>query len=327
MTQKIGLIYGGKSPEHEVSIMSAKGILDNYDQDKFVIESIFIAKDGRFHPDETMSANYDFHSRSAEIDIYFPILHGAGGEDGEIQGLIRSVSKPFVGSDILGSAICLDKGVAKQLFAHNHIPQTEFVLLDFDRDNQAALNLKLTFVKEQFVFPVFVKAANLGSSVGVYKVSTPDRLAEKCYNAKEFCSRVVIEQGVTGGREIEVSVLSNTVTDIRCSLPGEIKAGAEFYDYDDKYKNNAAELIVPAELRPEQLKELDDLAKQVYLLATCRGFARVDFFITADGQILVNEINTIPGFTPISMYPKLWAASGLSYRDLISHLIHLGLNK
>ncbi|PIR93973.1 D-alanine--D-alanine ligase A [Candidatus Falkowbacteria bacterium CG10_big_fil_rev_8_21_14_0_10_39_11] len=323
---RVGLIYGGKSPEHTVSTMSAQGILNNIDQDKFEVTGIFIAKDGNFYTDATQSNAYDFFVGSKELDVYFPILHGAGGEDGEIQGLIKSVGKPFVGSDVLASAICLDKGITKQLFAHNNIPQTDFVLINFDCDDTSQLNAKLNQAKKQLIFPVFVKAANLGSSVGVYKVDTHDQLIEKCYNAKEYDSRVLIEQGIVDGREVEVSVLGNG-RDLQCSVVGEIKVGSDFYDYDDKYKNNQAELIVPADLTPQQIIEITDLAKKVFMLTTCSGFARVDFFISSAGKILVSEINTIPGFTPISMYPKLWAASGLPYRDLIGKLIELGLSK
>ena len=345
---RVGLIFGGKSPEHEVSVLSAKGILQNIDSEKFSIIEIGIDKAGDFWTAEKLSDRlengvvevdglagarpamagvrpFDFFRDGKDIDVYFPILHGAGGEDGEIQGLIRSTNKKFVGADILASAICLDKGIFKSLLAATTIPQTAFKVLDFDKMRPELIKRIVSSAHDCLRFPIFVKPCNLGSSVGISKVSNTGQLSAAVDSAKKFDSRIVIEESVENAREIEVSVLGNGYADIRVSLPGEIVPGAEFYDYNDKYKNDKSRTIAPADLPADLVARIQEFARAAYDLVCCRGFARVDFLLNDKGHIFLNEINTLPGFTPISMYPKMWEASGLSFKNLVTKLIELAL--
>ncbi|MFH0814590.1 MAG: D-alanine--D-alanine ligase family protein [Candidatus Falkowbacteria bacterium] len=341
----VGLIFGGKSPEHEVSIMSAKGIIDNIDRKKFAVVEIGIDKHGNFWTAENFlkqisqgvvdavtveqvgAKQFDFFVDGKNVDVFFPILHGAGGEDGEIQGLIRSVNKKFVGADILASAVCLDKGIFKSLLRAKNIPQTKFEILDFNKMSAEVINEQLSNVKNAFCFPIFVKPCNLGSSVGIVKVKDARQLGAAVEHARTFDNRIIIEESIEGAREIEVSVLGNKYDDTRVSLPGEIIPGAEFYDYDDKYKSDKSKTVAPADLSEEVILRIQKLARETYDLVCCHGFARVDFLVDPQGNIFLNEINTIPGFTQISMYPKMWEASGLKYQNLITKLIELALSR
>ncbi len=323
----VGIIYGGKSPEHEVSIVSAKGVIENINREKFSAVKIFIDKKGQFWLDNKNRKRFDPFVDASKIDVFFPVLHGYGGEDGEIQGLLCSINKPFVGADILASGICLDKGIFKLILKAEGLPQTRFAVLDFTKTAKASMRIAIIEIKLKFRFPVFVKPCNLGSSVGIFKVKNKNRLAGFIDQAKKFDSRIVIEESVEKCREIEISVLGNNYKNTKVSLPGEIVSGAEFYDYDDKYNNCKAKTVAPAELGARQIKQIQQLAMRAYNLVCCEGLARVDFLINQKGKIYINEINTIPGFTPISMYPKMWEASGLDYKRLITTLILLALKK
>jgi D-alanine-D-alanine ligase len=333
---EVGVFFGGVSPEHEVSIASAHGIVSNIDRSKFEVVEFFIDKKGAFWTGKNIlkkikNKNFknlkktDFNRLSKTIDVTFPILHGEGGEDGSIQGFFKTLGIPFVGAGIASSAVCLDKVIFKQLMSADKIPQTKFIFLDWQYDSQEDIDKKLVTVKNKFKFPLFVKPARTGSSVGVYKVKSFSKLNYFIKKSKKFDSKIIIEESVEKAREIEVSVIGNSTKDIKASLPGRIIPGAEFYDYDDKYKSNKTQFELPAKLPENKIKEIQSLAAKVYKISNCQGLARVDFLLGKNLKVYVNEINTLLGFTPISMYPKLWEATGFKYQDLISSLILLAL--
>jgi D-alanine-D-alanine ligase len=259
--------------------------------------------------------------RSEERTVVFPLLHGPLGEDGTIQGVLELANIPYVGTGVLGSAVSMDKGVAKQVLAANGIQQPEFRTLRESHISDAALRS----IADDLGFPLFVKPANMGSSVGISKAKNADELRRAVDAALTYDEWVVFEESVTG-REIEVAVLGNL--EAKASVPGEIVPSREFYDYEDKYLGDGAQLIVPARLSPDEATAVQKLALVVFHTLRAEGMARVDFFYEEGGRgFLCNEINTIPGFTPISMYPKLWQASGLSYSRLLDELIELALER
>jgi D-alanine-D-alanine ligase len=253
--------------------------------------------------------------------VVFPLLHGPLGEDGTVQGLLELAGVPYVGCGVLASALAMDKGKAKDMFAAHGIPQARHASLH-EHDLTPSTT---TDLEAQLGYPMFVKPANMGSSVGVTKAHDRVELQAALDLALQYDEWIVVEEAVSG-REIECGVLGNL--EPRASLPGEIRPGAEFYDYDDKYRTGAAELIIPADLPAGVTEQLQSLAIEAFRALGCEGMARVDFFYEEHGRgLLVNEINTIPGFTPISMYPKMWEASGLSYPDLIDELIRLAVER
>ena len=259
--------------------------------------------------------------RSEERTVVFPLLHGPLGEDGTIQGVLELANIPYVGTGVLGSAVSMDKGVAKQVLAANGIQQPEFRTLRDSHVTDAALRS----IADDLGFPIFVKPANMGSSVGITKAKNAEELRRAVDTALTYDEWVVFEESVRG-REIEVAVLGNIAA--KASVPGEIVPSREFYDYEDKYLGDGAQLIVPARLSPEETAAVQQLALVVFHTLRAEGMARVDFFYEEGGRgFLCNEINTIPGFTPISMYPKLWQASGLSYSRLLDELIELALER
>lgn len=314
----VGVFYGGTSPEHDISKISAAGILNNIDRTKFNVIEIFIEKNGEIAT--------DISSLKTTIDIAMPILHGEGGEDGSIQGFFKTLKIPFVGSDIISSAICLDKGIFNELMHYNGLPQAKFEILDSYSANDSLINEKINKINKTFNFPLFVKPARTGSSVGVVKVKNSEDLKSAIKTAKQFDNKIIVEESIENCTEIEVAVLGNSIDNIEVSLPGKIIPGAEFYDYEDKYLNNKTIFEIPANLPNHQINKIQQLAKQAYLVANCIGLARVDFLVNETG-IYLNEINTMPGFTPTSMYPKLWEESGLTYKDLITKLISIALTK
>ncbi|NQT49154.1 D-alanine--D-alanine ligase [Candidatus Kuenenbacteria bacterium] len=325
---KVGVVFGGKSPEHEVSIVSARGIIENIDKAIFGVVEIFIDKKGLFwFGNGKNKKRFDPFKNSKDIDVFFPIIHGQSGEDGEIQGLFRTINKPFVGADILASSICLDKGIFKLILKAEGLSQVEFEILDYKKMPEKQIASLISKTRKEFSFPVFVKPCNSGSSVGIYKVKNKKDLSKYINLSRKFDFRIVVEESVELAREIEVAVIGNNYSNIEASLPGEIIAGAEFYDYNDKYKDGKAETVAPANISSAQRVQIQKLAVEVYSLTCCEGLARVDFFIDKKGKIFINEINTLPGFTPISMYPKMWQASGLNYKSLITKLIMLALKK
>lgn len=333
------LIFGGVSAEHEVSILSARSVAEAAPKDAIEIIPVCLGRDGRFagtqrsqrilsgqersdHGDEGFS--FEGWLRSQKPDIAFPLIHGTGGEDGALQGFLETVGVAYVGSGVAASAIGMDKGAMKYVFAAAKLPIVDFVLVaerDWHRERERIVRA----VNNSLRLPYFVKPANSGSSIGVTKVKSDDGLAVAMEHAFRFDDKALVERGLDA-REIEVSVLGNEEPE--ASLPGEVVAGREFYDYEDKYIENKAQLIIPVKLPKDKVEELRRLAIGAFKAIGASGFARVDFFLErGTNRILINEINTIPGFTKISMYPKLWEATELKYGRLIVRLVELGLER
>ncbi|MCF6276868.1 MAG: D-alanine--D-alanine ligase [Candidatus Magasanikbacteria bacterium] len=332
----LGIFFGGISSEYDISIISAEGVLSSVDNKKFKIIEIFIDKKGIFWTGKNVIEKVknknlkelekvDLNNLAKKIDVAFPVLHGEGGEDGSIQGFLKTLKIPFVGADILASAVCLDKYIFNQLMVYNKISKPKFVGIDFLAEDKKEISRKIEKIKNKFKFPVFVKPSRAGSSIGVYKVEDKNKLESSIEKATKYDNRIVIEEAVNCAVEIEVSILGNSVKDFNISILGKIIPGADFYDYDDKYKEENAVFEIPAKLSNEQIKEIKKIALYAYKISNCQGLARVDFLMDKNNKIFLNEINTIPGFTPISMYPKLWIESGLSYKNLITKLVELAI--
>jgi D-alanine-D-alanine ligase len=308
---KLGIIYGGRSAEHEVSVNSAKNIIAAADPAKYEVAEIFIPRDAALPDLESVLAQ----------DVIFPVLHGPFGEDGTIQGLLKLAGKPFVGPGVLGSAVGMDKDVMKRLWRDAGLPIGKFMVL-LAHERQAA---SFKDISAELGLPFFLKPANMGSSVGVSKVRSEEEFIRALDLAFQFDRKIVIEEFIDG-REIECAVLGNA--DPKASVPGEIVPQHEFYSYDAKYTDaKGAELKIPAELEPATAARIRELAVRAFRVLDCEGLSRVDFFLKKDGTVLLNEINTIPGFTNISMYPKMWEASGIPYGALIDRLIELAVER
>jgi D-alanine-D-alanine ligase len=308
----VAVLYGGRTGEHEVSLNSAESVIRMMDPAKYDVQRILISNDGRWHP----RAIAPEPGANPDIDVVFPVLHGTFGEDGTVQGLLELADLPYVGAGVLASAVSMDKEVQKRLCAASGLPVVDYCVVA--RHCQVACPLP-------FPFPVFVKPANLGSSVGISKVKSCPELEPAIKFAAEFDRKIVIERGIVG-REFECSVLGNDYP--QASVPCEILPSRDFYDYEDKYLLNKAQTIVPADLSPTQTQQIQRLAIACYQAVECEGMARVDFLLeAATGKFFINEINTIPGFTSISMYPKMWEASGLAYPALIDRLIDLAIER
>jgi len=343
---RVGVIFGGRSGEHEVSLASAASVIRALDPEKYEAVPIGITKDGRWlvgtgaqkllpevlksgervllPPDPTSAALVPIvpsaEHPAVSVDVVFPVLHGTFGEDGTVQGLLELAGLPYVGAGVLASAVGMDKDVQKRLFAEAKLPIVPFIAVrrsEWERDRVKVIRL----VKKKFRFPVFVKPATLGSSVGMTRVKSPHELSAALDLAAEYALKILVERCVTA-REIEVSVLGND--NVRASIPGEILPHREFYDYRAKYLEQGTQLLIPAPLRKKQVATFQDFAVRAFRAIEGAGMARCDFFLEKKtGKIFVNELNTIPGFTSISMYPKMWEASGLSYPQLIDRLIEL----
>jgi D-alanine-D-alanine ligase len=382
---RVGILFGGRSGEHEVSLLSAASVFNAIDQNKYEVVPVGITKDGRWltaadaerllhgkaadathahlragdpeatpgaavlasgeavivppEPQHRSGSLTPFQTeanlarrasdRAINVDIIFPVLHGTFGEDGTIQGLLELADLPYVGAGVLGSAVGMDKDIMKSLFLAARLPIVKHVtVLRRDWETDAKKIHKL--VESKLKYPVFVKPANLGSSVGISKAHDRKELGPAIEEAAKFDRKIVIEQGVGGkkhkAREIECSVLGND--NPTASVPGEIVPGKEFYDYTAKYLDEGSQLIIPANLSKAETRKVQQLALSAFKAVDCSGLARVDFLMDPKTRkIYLNEINTMPGFTSISMYPKLWAASGLAYADLIERLIQLGLER
>lgn len=340
MKQKtsVTIIFGGRSAEHDVSLQSASAVYRHLNPEKYTIQSIFINREGKWKPvmsplvsqaDLNKGPFYSFLSWAQIIseprektDIYFPVLHGPYGEDGTIQGLFEMADVAYTGSSVLSSALAMDKDVAKTIFKALGLPVGDYLTVrkpDFQNDPAYSVDI----VKRKFNPPVFIKPANLGSSIGISKIKNWSDLEAGMKQAFAHDSKVLIEKAVTG-RELECSVLGNEYPE--ASLPGEVFPSREFYDYRDKYIEGKTQFSIPAEIPDSHVKKIQEFSIQAFLGLECRGMARVDFFLEQpSGRLFLNEINTIPGFTEISMYPKLWEASGLSFSRLIDKLIELGL--
>ncbi|MEK7648671.1 MAG: D-alanine--D-alanine ligase family protein [Patescibacteria group bacterium] len=327
---KVGIIYGGKSAEHEVSLESAKSIISAIDKEKYDITPILVDKSGKWSLDGGQHVvlvpqgnggliNLDTQQSEGKLDVAFPILHGPFGEDGTMQGLLKLANIPFVGASVLGSAVGMDKDVMKRLLRDAGIPIAHFMTI-----TEKTIPTYEEVVKE-FGSLVFVKPANLGSSVGVNKASDQLSFEKAIHEAFQYDRKSIIEEYVEG-REMECSVLGND--DPIASVPGEVIPTHDFYSYDAKYVDeHGATFDIPAKVSDEVTKKIQDLAIQTYKTLCCEGMARVDFFLKSDGEVIVNEINTIPGFTPISMYPKMWEASKISSTQLIDQLIQLAFDR
>ena len=348
---RVAILFGGKSAEHEISLISARNIVEAMDKDKYDVVSIGIDKQGRWFFDERgllldpRERSHVISGRNSnpmavlpgttptpmirtapgralgKVDVAFPVVHGPFGEDGTVQGLLKLANVPFVGAGVLGSAVGMDKDVMKRLLRDAGIPVAKFLV--FDRS--AIRKISFAGVKRALRSPFFVKPANLGSSVGISKVRTNKELRSALKEAFLYDNKIVIEENIPG-REIECSVLGND--NPIASLPGEIITHHEFYSYDAKYLDEkGAQLVIPAGVSKTIVKEVREMAVAAFKTLACEGMARVDFFLRDNRELFVNEINTIPGFTKISMYPKLWEASGIPYSKLIDRLIQLALER
>lgn len=314
MKQTVALLYGGRSGEHEISVLSARSILEAIDRDKYEVREIFITREGKWQPGPILPEP----GANPGIDVVFPVLHGTFGEDGTVQGLLELAGLPYVGAGVLSSAVSMDKEVAKRLCRERDLP-----VVDYTTGYRPRLDTRR--VEDCFAYPVFVKPANLGSSVGISKAGNADELQAALELAFRYDRKVIVERAIRG-RELECSVLGNRQPE--ASLPAEIVPSREFYDYEDKYVLNKTEFRLPADLPPGKTGQLRRLAVEACLAVECEGMARVDFLLEeATGRLFINEINTIPGFTAISMYPKMWERSGLSYPKLIDRLIDLALER
>ena len=315
MKTRVAVIYGGRSGEHEVSLRSAKSIIDAMDPEKYKVLHYLISKEGKWSPRPIVPEPRG----NPEIDVVFPALHGTFGEDGTVQGLLELAELPYVGAGVLASSASMDKEVMKRLARERGLPVVDYLVMS----SKDVSNLEA--ICSRFEFPVFVKPANLGSSVGISKARNCEELKPALELAASYDRKVIVERGIIG-REFECSVLGND--DPVAAVPCEILPSKDFYDYDDKYLLDKAETVIPANLSPEQTAELQKLAVECYRAVECEGMARVDFLLeNATGKLYINEINTIPGFTSISMYPKMWEYSGLAMPQLIDRLIELALER
>lgn len=345
------VLFGGISPEHEVSLRSAESVLNNMDAQKYNILPVGITKEGdwilyggkdyaqlptgqwRNHPDNCRATISPIRGQGLvcftegcveykHIDVVFPVLHGENGEDGAMQGLLQMAGIPYVGPHVSASAVAMDKTLTKLVVDNAKIPQAKWLLVR-SYELQSQMEEILQAVEKKFTYPVFVKPAGTGSSVGVSKASNRDALINALLQAAKFDEKILVEEFIDG-REVEVAVLGNK-TPI-ASIAGEIDSGADFYDYDAKYITDTSVAYIPARINEAVAQQLREMAVQIYMAIGCRGLSRVDFFVTYEGgQVVFNEINTLPGFTSISMYPKLFAASGIPYGELIDRLLQLAM--
>jgi len=347
MKKRIGLLYGGKSAEHEVSLSTACAVTGALDFEEYEIYPIYITPDGEWRRGERLAKPassieelqfgndaivlennitaflIDDNGTAVKFDVIFPLLHGTNGEDGTVQGLLEVLNLPYVGNGVLASSAGMDKVIMKQLFEIAGLPQvpyTYFIRSEWKNEQEAIL----TRCEEKLAWPMFVKPANLGSSVGISKASNRQELIKAIEVALQFDRKIVVEQGIVA-REIELAVLGNDFPEV--SVPGEIKPMTEFYDYDSKYKDGSTALIIPAELSTEVVTSLKEHAKSAFKILDGSGLVRADFFVTANDEIYINEVNTMPGFTPVSMYPLLWQHTNVSYPELINRLIALALER
>jgi len=312
MKLRVAVIYGGRSGEHEISLRSAKSIIEALDPERYKVLHYVISKEGKWSPRPISPEPRG----NPEIDVVFPVLHGTFGEDGTVQGLLDLAELPYVGAGVLASAVSMDKEVMKRLFRERGLPFADYEVL---RRGESATKCPA------WGYPVFVKPANLGSSVGITKAHNCDELKTAVETAFEFDRKIVVERGIIG-REFECAVLGNE--EPVAASPCEILPSREFYDYEDKYLLDAAKTVLPAQLSEEQTTEVRRLAVEAYKAVECEGMARVDFLLeNATGKFYVNEINTIPGFTSISMYPKMWEHAGLPMPKLIDRLIELAMER
>lgn len=349
---KLGVIFGGMSTEHDVSIVSGTSVIKNLNKEKYDIFPIYVDLSGKWYKyikaiSEIEVLKVGDSLTEIELienpmeylknmDVVFPVLHGLYGEDGTVQGLLELLKIPYVGCRVLASSVCMDKVYAKIVFEKAGIPQAKFVYINAERKEK---NVVFKYINEQFEeqyvtvseiakiidetvhFPVFVKPSNSGSSVGVHKASNEKELEEALLDASIYDTKILLEEEIIG-REVECAVLGNN--EVKATCVGEVLSAEDFYTFDAKYKNAESRTVIPAQIEEEKQKEIQELAIKAFKAVDGKGLSRVDFFIRkSDNKVCINEINTLPGFTQISMYPKLWEACGLSYTDLLDKLIEL----
>ena len=340
---RLAIVYGGRSAEHQVSVVSARSVMEALDPARFEVVPIAITRGGAWLlPDrspleltssegtlpEVEPAGRELAVRPQEgvggVDVVFPILHGPFGEDGTVQGLFELADLPYVGSGVLASALAMDKAMAKVVLAQAGLPQGRYVVVP-ERDWRAGPEQVAAEVAGRLHYPVFTKPARLGSSIGISKVKTPEGLAEGLAAAFAHDPKAVVEQGIAA-RELECGVLGNHAPE--ASVVGEVVPGHEFYDFEAKYLDESLKLEIPAPVPDAVRTQVRELSLRAFQALDCEGLARVDFFYEeATGRVLLNEVNTIPGFTPVSMFPMLWAASGLAYPDLVARLVELAVER
>lgn len=352
MKKRIGLLYGGKSAEHEVSLSTARAVTNALNFNEYEVYPIYITQEGEWrkgleliapansieqlqfesHDGETLPNNIsDFLSTNTEsstvdepfLDVIFPVLHGPNGEDGTVQGLLEVLNLPYIGNGVLASSAGMDKVVMKQLFAQVGLKQVPFVYF-IRREWQNNQEQWLQKVENTLSWPVFVKPANLGSSVGISKAANREELIKAIDFALKYDRKIIIEQGIKA-REIEMGVLGNDTP--KCSVAGEIKPMKDFYDYQAKYQDGNTAMIIPAEISNEIENTMQEMAMKAFKVLDCAGLVRADFFLTDDNEVIINEVNTMPGFTPFSMFPLLWQHTGISYPELINQLIELAIER
>ncbi|MFD1927700.1 D-alanine--D-alanine ligase [Sporosarcina siberiensis] len=344
MKKRLGLIYGGKSAEHEVSLSTARAVTQAVDFDRFEVIPVYITYDGEWRKGQSLErpieniedlrlkgdgthkpdSIHDFlNGSSGALDVVFPLLHGTNGEDGTVQGLLEVMNLPYVGNGVLASSAGMDKVVMKQLFAQAGLSQVAYV--HFIRSEWNANSAQLIEqMEKELEYPMFVKPANLGSSVGISKAVDEKSLTKAIELALKFDRRIIVEQGITA-REIEMGVMGNDHP--KCSVAGEIKPVTEFYDYEAKYSDGNTVLVIPAKVPEEVRKKMVEMSIKAYKVLDCSGLVRSDFFVGANDEVLINEVNTMPGFTPTSMFPLLWQKTGVTYPELIDELIELALER
>ncbi|MBU3092583.1 D-alanine--D-alanine ligase [Clostridium sp. CM028] len=340
MKKKIAVLFGGQSTEHEVSRMSATSVLKNIDQTKYDIYPIGITKDGLWFEytgklDNIENGEWEkdeYYKRpegqkiifNKEVDVVFPVLHGSFGEDGTIQGMCKLSNIPCVGPGVMSSAICMDKVYTKYLLEKFNVKQADYVVIN-SSEHAKDKEILIEKIEKKLGYPVFIKPSNGGSSVGITKAHNKYELMLGVEEALKYDRKILVEQAINA-REIEVAVIGNDYPE--AAIPGEVIPAKEFYDYEAKYKNEESKLLIPAALCEAKLQTIKDEAIKIYKILDCAGMARVDFLVDKETEdVYLNEVNTIPGFTQISMYPKMWQATGKTYVKLIDELIELAINR
>ena len=349
---RLAVLFGGRSGEHEVSLMSARSVLSVLDADKYEVTQVGITHDGRwftgantiealenettdglerviFSPDPSERGLYvlrnTYYVKLTDIDVFFPVMHGTYSEDGTMQGLLEMADVAYVGAGVVGSSVGMEKGIFKDVMVANNIPVVD-TLVVLRREIEGDMEAVIRQAEAMCDYPIFTKPANLGSSVGITKCNNRSDLQEGLLEAAAYDRRILVQRGIKNAREIEVSVLGND--DPQASVPGEVEPSREFYSYESKYVDGTSGLLIPAPLPDETAELVRQVAVRAYKAIDCAGMARVDFLLEKDtNTIYLNEVNTIPGFTKISMYPKLWDATGLSYARLVDRLIELALER
>ena len=325
---KLGVIYGGISTEHDVSEMSAKSVIENLDKEKYEIHEIYINKYGKWfeNKDGEKEEIYNLVWTLKDLDVVFPVLHGLGGEDGTIQGMLEMLKIPYVGCGVLASSVGMDKVYTKIIFEKAGIPEAPYIYIKKNEDGYVIINesfgeeeFNIEKITDKLKFPMFVKPSNSGSSVGVKKATNNGELKMAIENAGQYDCKILVEQGIDG-KEVECAILDGK--EILASTVGEIMSAEEFYSFDAKYNIPESKTVIPANIEESQIEEIRELAVRAFKAIDGKGLARVDFFVEKEtNKIYINEINTMPGFTKISMYPKLFEAVGISYSELLDKLI------